>query len=95
MPEAESVTLLIDNREVVMTAPNHPWIFEAPYPANPAPGTGCVCSVAESPTEQHDPWAFRDEWMGEMDATSSPKETTITSGSGWELTSLNATVCVV
>ena len=67
MPEAESVTLLIGDREVAMTSPHHPWIFEASV--GDAPGSNYRVRVQRGGIthEQHDPWAFRGDWMGEMD----------------------------
>ena len=50
-----------------MTTPNHPWVFEAQLNRDP----GCTYRVRVERGgivhEQHDPWAFRGEWMGEMD----------------------------
>ena len=67
MPEAQSVTLLQAGEEIAMTTPNHPWVFEAQVSQDP----GCHYRVRVERGgivhEQHDPWAFRGEWMGEMD----------------------------
>ena len=67
MPEAEEVTLLVEDREVAMANPHHPWIFEASLSSD----LGCNYRVRVNrggiTHEQHDPWSFRQEWMGEMD----------------------------
>ena len=67
MPEAQTVTLLQAGDEIAMTTPNHPWVFEAQLNRDP----GCTYRVRVERGgivhEQHDPWAFRGEWMGEMD----------------------------
>ena len=67
MPEAQSVTLLQAGEEISMTTPNHPWVFEAQLNRDP----GCDYRVRVERGgivhEQHDPWAFRGQWMGEMD----------------------------
>ena len=67
MPEASSVTLLEGGRELAMNSPHHPWVFEAEL--NHDPGSDYRVRVERGGIthEQHDPWAFRDEWMGEMD----------------------------
>ena len=67
MPEASSVTLLEGGRELAMSTPHHPWVFEAEL--NHDPGSGYRVRVERGGIthEQHDPWAFRQEWMGEMD----------------------------
>ena len=67
MPEASSVTLLEGGRELAMSTPHHPWVFEAEL--NHDPGSDYRVRVERGGIthEQHDPWAFRDEWMGEMD----------------------------
>ena len=67
MPEASSVTLLEGGRELEMSTPHHAWVFEAEL--NHDPGSGYRVRVERGGIthEQHDPWAFRDEWMGEMD----------------------------
>ena len=67
MPEAQKVTLLLGSEEIVTSTPNHPWIFEASTSSDP--GTNYKVRVVRGGIthEQHDPWAFRQEWMGEMD----------------------------
>ena len=68
MPEAESVDLLLEGAEPIpMGTPNHPWVFEAELGHNP--GVGFRYRVKRAGIEhlQHDPWAFRHEWMGELD----------------------------
>ena len=67
MPEAHRVTLLLSGQEIAMATPHHPWIFEVELSTDP----GCHYRVRVErggiTHEQHDPWAFREEWMGEMD----------------------------
>ena len=67
MPEAQRVPLLLGSEEIVTSTPNHPWIFEASTSSDP--GTNYKVRVVRGGIthEQHDPWAFRQEWMGEMD----------------------------
>ena len=67
MPEADSVTLLLDGQETAMATPNHPWIFEAEVGRDPGSSYRMRISRGGIVHEQHDPWAFRDAWMGEMD----------------------------
>jgi 1,4-alpha-glucan branching enzyme len=67
MPDAEQVDLLLGDQRLPMATPHHPWIFEAELGSDP----GCHYRVwvrrGGIEHEQHDPWAFRHEWMGEMD----------------------------
>jgi len=67
MPDAQRVTLLLDGQELAMTTPHHSWLFETSLAADP----GCTyqLQVSRAGIEhiQHDPWAFRQEWMGELD----------------------------
>ena len=67
MPEANSVTLLNGSEEIAMATPHHPWIFEAEVNQNPGSTYKVRVQRGEITHEQHDPWAFRQEWMGEMD----------------------------
>ncbi|MDC0165992.1 alpha-amylase family glycosyl hydrolase, partial [Synechococcus sp. AH-558-M21] len=67
MPEAQKVTLLLGSQEIVTSTPNHPWIFEASTPSDPGSNYKLRVERGGITTEQHDPWAFRHEWMGEMD----------------------------
>jgi 1,4-alpha-glucan branching enzyme len=50
-----------------METPHHPWLFERVLDHDP----GCYYRLrirrGGIEHEQHDPWAFRDEWMGELD----------------------------
>jgi 1,4-alpha-glucan branching enzyme len=67
MPEADRVELLRDGQRLPMQTPHHPWLFEAECAHDP--GNAYQLQVSRGGIEhvQHDPWAFRDEWMGEMD----------------------------
>ena len=67
MPEADSVTLLLGDQEMVMSTPHHPWIFEASVTQDPGCRYRLRVQRGGITHEQHDPWAFRQEWMGEMD----------------------------
>jgi len=67
MPEADSVTLLQGDQELAMSCPHHPWIFEAELASDPGSHYRVRVSRGGITHEQHDPWAFRDDWMGEMD----------------------------
>ena len=67
MPEAHSVTLLEGGQETLMTAPNHPWVFEATLDHDPGSSYRVRVERGGITHEQHDPWAFRSEWMGDMD----------------------------
>ena len=67
MPEANSVTLLEGGKELPMSTPHHPWVFEAELDHDPGSGYRVRVERGGITHEQHDPWAFRDEWMGEMD----------------------------
>ena len=67
MPEASSVTLLDGGRELPMHTPHHPWVFEADPEHDPGSSYRVRVERGGITHEQHDPWAFREEWMGEMD----------------------------
>ena len=67
MPEADRVELIGAGAPQAMETPHHPWVFETELPSNP--GSGYQVRVQRGGIEHvsHDPWAFRDEWMGELD----------------------------
>jgi len=67
MPEAERVELLLAGSSQPMHNPNHPWIFEADVEGDPGCGYRVRVLRGGIEHEQHDPWAFRHEWMGELD----------------------------
>ncbi|MBL6739509.1 MAG: 1,4-alpha-glucan branching protein GlgB [Synechococcus sp. BS301-5m-G54] len=67
MPEAETVTLLLGDQQLPMQSPHHPWVFEAKLSENPGSDYRVRVLRGGITHEQHDPWAFRGEWMGEMD----------------------------
>jgi 1,4-alpha-glucan branching enzyme len=69
MPEAQSVELLLAGEATARPtqSPHHPWIFEAAVPADPGCRYRLRVHRAGIVHEQHDPWAFRQEWMGELD----------------------------
>ncbi len=67
MPDAESVELLHGGDRLAMATPHHPWIFEAALDAHPGCNYRLHVRRGGIEHEQHDPWAFREEWMGELD----------------------------
>ena len=67
MPEAQSVTLLLGDQQIPMESPHHPWVFEARLSENPGSNYRVRVLRGGITHEQHDPWAFRGEWMGEVD----------------------------
>jgi 1,4-alpha-glucan branching enzyme len=68
MPEADRVSLLLaDGRSLAMATPHHPWLFEASLDSDPGCTYRLQVSRAGLEHSQHDPWAFRQEWMGELD----------------------------
>ncbi len=67
-PDATKVELISSGTNASrMTNPHHPWIFETVLSTNP--GNTYQIKVDRGGIEhlQHDPWAFRNEWMGEID----------------------------
>ncbi|MFL0781916.1 MAG: 1,4-alpha-glucan branching enzyme, partial [Prochlorococcus sp.] len=66
-PEASEVSLIWDGGTCPMVTPNHPWIFEAVLNRDPGSSYRVRVSRGGITHEQHDPWAFREEWMGEVD----------------------------
>ncbi|HBH72809.1 MAG TPA: 1,4-alpha-glucan branching enzyme, partial [Synechococcales bacterium UBA10510] len=78
MPEADRVELLlagdlggahglVAGEPIPLANPHHRWIFETELPINPGSSYRVRVSRGGIEHEAHDPWAFRDEWMGEMD----------------------------
>ena len=68
MPEAERVQLLLDGAEArPMATPHHPWLFEAEVGADPGSRYRVRVLRGGIEHEAHDPWAFRQEWMGDLD----------------------------
>ncbi len=67
MPEADDVALIIDGKKLAMTNPHHPWIFESSLNQNPGTTYKLLVNRGGITHEQNDPWAFREEWMGEVD----------------------------
>ncbi len=67
MPEADKVDLLINGNTFKTTTPYHPWLFETVLTKDP----GCKYEIKVErggiKHSQKDPWAFREEWMGEID----------------------------
>jgi 1,4-alpha-glucan branching enzyme len=67
MPDAERVELLLGSEVHATSTPHHPWIFEAVLPHNPGSDYRLRVLRGGISHEAHDPWAFRQEWMGELD----------------------------
>ncbi|MCP9818123.1 1,4-alpha-glucan branching protein GlgB [Synechococcus sp. Cruz-9H2] len=67
MPEASQVDLVLDGRALPMATPNHPWIFEVELGEDPGRRYEYRVQRGGIEHQQHDPWAFREEWMGELD----------------------------
>ncbi len=67
VPEADTVELLLDGQHLGMETPHHPWLFEAECSRDPGLNYRLHISRGGIEHEQFDPWAFRHEWMGEMD----------------------------
>ncbi len=67
MPEAEKVDLIIKGKKTSLTNPNHPFIFESLLENDPGNDYEIKVLRAGITHTQNDPWAFRDEWMGEID----------------------------
>ena len=67
VPEAETVELILDGERLSMQTPHHPWVFEAKCSRDPGHNYKLKIRRGGLEHEQFDPWAFRHEWMGEMD----------------------------
>jgi 1,4-alpha-glucan branching enzyme len=67
MPDAERVELLLGGQILAMATPNHPWVFEAELAGNPGSNYRVRVQRGGITHETHDPWSFREEWMGELD----------------------------
>lgn len=67
LPDATRVWLLNQGQELAMESPHHPWLFEQVLEQNPGSSYRLKIDRAGITHEQHDPYSFREEWMGEMD----------------------------
>ena len=67
MPDASRVVLLHQGQEHVLENPHHSWVFEGELSTNPGCNYRLRVERAGITHEQHDPYAFRQEWMGAMD----------------------------
>ncbi len=67
MPEASSVELLGQEKALPMSNAGHPWVFETALKKNPGSKYKIKVNRGNIEHEQYDPWAFREEWMGELD----------------------------
>tara|TARA_Y100001970_G_scaffold294228_1_gene448827 strand:- start:3700 stop:5985 length:2286 start_codon:yes stop_codon:yes gene_type:complete len=67
MPEANEVFLIFRDKEQKLNNSNHPWVFEGIIDQNPHSNYQLRVNRGGIEHLQNDPWAFRDEWMGEID----------------------------
>ena len=67
MPEANEVNITFKNKEYQTSNPNHKWLFEAVLPGNPGNDYKIEVKRGGIIHSQLDPWAFKKEWMGEID----------------------------
>ena len=67
MPEADEVKISFKNNTYKAESINHKWLFEAILPENPYSNYQINVSRAGINHTQHDPWSYREEWMGEVD----------------------------
>ena len=67
MPEASKVDLLQNGKTFAMSNKNHPWVFETVLEKDPGHSYQFKVERGGIEHQQHDPWAFRNEWMGEID----------------------------
>ncbi len=67
MPDASSVEIITNGIKTLLETPNHPWLFEKLLSENPGNNYKIKVNRGDIEHEQFDPWAFRDEWMGEVD----------------------------
>ena len=67
MPEADEVKINFKNNTYKTESINHKWLFEAILPENPNHNYEINISRGGITHTQHDPWSYREEWMGEVD----------------------------
>ncbi|WP_288225617.1 1,4-alpha-glucan branching protein GlgB [uncultured Prochlorococcus sp.] len=67
IPEADEVTINYKNNTYKAESINHKWLFEAILPENPNSDYEINISRGGITHTQHDPWSYREEWMGEVD----------------------------
>mgnify|MGYP002847934729 CR=1 FL=1 len=67
MPEADEVEILLDEIIIQTTTPHHPWIFEGLTKEKPKQNYKVRVNRGGLNHIQNDPWAYREEWMGEID----------------------------
>ena len=67
MPEADEVKINFKNNTYKAESINHKWLFEAILPENPNHNYEINISRGGITHTQHDPWSYREEWMGEVD----------------------------
>ena len=67
IPEADEVKINYKNNTYKAECINHKWLFEAILPENPYSDYEINISRGGIKHTQHDPWSYREEWMGEVD----------------------------
>ena len=67
MPEADEVEINFKNNTYKAENINHKWLFEVILPENPNYNYEIDVSRGGITHTQHDPWSYREEWMGEVD----------------------------
>ena len=67
MPEAEEVSVVFKNQILKTNTPNHKWLFEVIVDENPATNYEINVLRGGIKHSQKDPWAYREEWLGEVD----------------------------
>ncbi len=67
MPEAEEVKINFKNKIYKAENINHQFLFEAILPENPNSNYELNISRGGITHIQHDPWSYKEEWMGEVD----------------------------
>ena len=67
MPEADEVNITFKDKTYQTTTLNHKWLFEVTLPEDPKNNYQINVSRGGVSHSQQDPWAYREEWMGELD----------------------------
>ena len=67
MPEADEVNIIFKDKTYKTTTLNHKWLFEVTLPEDPKNNYQIDVSRGGVSHSQQDPWAYREEWMGEVD----------------------------
>ena len=67
MPEADEVNITFKDKTYKTTTLNHKWLFEVTLPEDPKNNYQINVQRGGVSHSQEDPWAYREEWMGELD----------------------------